>query len=116
MVLAASGVHHEELTEIAKSLLEDLPGVKAPKEPKSYYVGGEYRKRAASEVCLKERLIFYFPCICRHLSLSGCGVGYVVARSVECVFGCLLSVCVWMGYFIYLFIFDCWGGGEQVLN
>jgi mitochondrial-processing peptidase subunit alpha len=52
MVLAASGVHHEELTEIVKSLLEDLPAVKPPKEPKSFYVGGDYRKQAASEVCL----------------------------------------------------------------
>ncbi|KAF3335021.1 mitochondrial-processing peptidase subunit alpha-like protein [Carex littledalei] len=49
MVLAASGVHHEELTEIAKPILEDLPGVKVPQEPKSVYVGGEYRQQAASE-------------------------------------------------------------------
>ena len=59
MVLAASGVHHEELTEIAKPILEDLPGVKVPQEPKSVYVGGEYRQQAASEVCLKGCPLYY---------------------------------------------------------
>ncbi|KAJ0977438.1 hypothetical protein J5N97_012912 [Dioscorea zingiberensis] len=43
MVLAASGVNHEELVSIAESLLSDLPKVVCPEEPKSVYVGGEYR-------------------------------------------------------------------------
>ncbi|XP_050384155.1 mitochondrial-processing peptidase subunit alpha-like [Argentina anserina] len=43
LVLAASGVDHEELLSIAEPLLSDLPSVPLIGEPKSQYVGGEYR-------------------------------------------------------------------------
>ncbi|KAG5030120.1 hypothetical protein JHK87_013634 [Glycine soja] len=43
IVLAASGVEHEELLSIAEPLLSDLPSVPRPEEPKSVYTGGDYR-------------------------------------------------------------------------
>ncbi|EXB74600.1 Mitochondrial-processing peptidase subunit alpha [Morus notabilis] len=46
MVLAASGVEHEELISIAEPLLSDLPSVPCSEEPKSVYVGGDYRRHA----------------------------------------------------------------------
>ncbi|GFY98388.1 mitochondrial processing peptidase alpha subunit [Actinidia rufa] len=46
MVLAASGVEHEELVKIAEPLLSDLPIIPRPEEPKSVYVGGDYRCQA----------------------------------------------------------------------
>ncbi|XP_064979950.1 mitochondrial-processing peptidase subunit alpha-like [Musa acuminata AAA Group] len=49
MVLAASGVEHEELVSIAEPLLSDLPIVPRPEEPKSVYVGGDYRCQADSD-------------------------------------------------------------------
>ncbi|KAK8963712.1 Mitochondrial-processing peptidase subunit alpha [Platanthera guangdongensis] len=48
IVLAASGVEHEELVKYAGPLLSDLPKVKRPEEPKSVYVGGDYRCQADS--------------------------------------------------------------------
>lgn len=50
MVLAASGVEHEELVKYAEPLLSDLPSASPPEEPKSEYVGGDSRIYAASEV------------------------------------------------------------------
>ncbi|XP_019054086.1 PREDICTED: mitochondrial-processing peptidase subunit alpha-like isoform X2 [Nelumbo nucifera] len=52
MVLAASGVEHEDLVSIAEPLLSDLPSVPTPEEPKSVYVGGDYRCQADSAVCI----------------------------------------------------------------
>ncbi|GMH14244.1 hypothetical protein Nepgr_016085 [Nepenthes gracilis] len=49
MVLAASGVEHEELLSIAKPLLSDLSNVPRPVEPKSVYVGGDYRCQADAD-------------------------------------------------------------------
>lgn len=49
MVLAASGVDHEELVKYAEPLLSDLPSASPPKEPKSEYVGGDSRIYAASQ-------------------------------------------------------------------
>ncbi|KMT03240.1 hypothetical protein BVRB_8g197860 [Beta vulgaris subsp. vulgaris] len=48
MVLAASGVEHEDLLSIAEPLLSDLPHVPRPEEPKSVYIGGDYRCQAGS--------------------------------------------------------------------
>ncbi|CAO2171386.1 unnamed protein product [Urochloa humidicola] len=48
MVLVATGVEHDELVSIAEPLLSDLPGVKPPEDPKSVYVGGDYRCQADS--------------------------------------------------------------------
>ncbi|XP_058074113.1 mitochondrial-processing peptidase subunit alpha-like [Magnolia sinica] len=48
MVLAASGVEHEELLSYAEPLLSDLPKVPPPTAPKSVYVGGDYRCQADS--------------------------------------------------------------------
>ncbi|KAL6974493.1 mitochondrial processing peptidase [Sarracenia purpurea var. burkii] len=48
MVLAASGVEHEELLKFAEPLLSDLPSVPRHEEPKSVYVGGDYRCQAES--------------------------------------------------------------------
>ncbi|CAL4909204.1 unnamed protein product [Urochloa decumbens] len=49
MVLAASGVEHDALVSVVEPLLCDLPSVKRPEEPKSVYVGGDYRCQADSE-------------------------------------------------------------------
>lgn len=46
MVLAASGVDHEELVKIAEPLLSDVPAGMYPEQPKSIYVGGDYRQQA----------------------------------------------------------------------
>ncbi|AQK87788.1 putative mitochondrial-processing peptidase subunit alpha-2 chloroplastic/mitochondrial [Zea mays] len=48
MVLAASGVDHDALISVVEPLLSDLPCVKRPEEPKSVYVGGDYRCQADS--------------------------------------------------------------------
>lgn len=45
MVLAASGVEHEELLSVAQPLLSDLPSGPRPEEPKSTYVGGDFRRQ-----------------------------------------------------------------------
>jgi len=50
MVLAAAGVEHEELVSIAEPLLSDLPNVPRPDEPKSVYVGGDFRRHGESGV------------------------------------------------------------------
>ncbi|PSS36099.1 Mitochondrial-processing peptidase subunit alpha like [Actinidia chinensis var. chinensis] len=42
MVLAASGIEHEELLKIAEPLLSDLPSQPHPQEPESVYVRGDY--------------------------------------------------------------------------
>ncbi|KAL6626901.1 hypothetical protein ACP70R_030627 [Stipagrostis hirtigluma subsp. patula] len=47
IVLAASGVDHDELVSIAEPLLSDIPNAAGPR-PKSTYVGGEYRRTADS--------------------------------------------------------------------
>lgn len=52
MVLAGSGVEHEELLSIAEPLLSDLPSVPRPEEPKSVYTGGDYRCQGESGVCI----------------------------------------------------------------
>ncbi|XP_077215093.1 mitochondrial-processing peptidase subunit alpha-like [Tasmannia lanceolata] len=49
MVLAASGVDHEELVSFAEPLLSDLPKVTPPVVPKSVYIGGDYRCQADSK-------------------------------------------------------------------
>uniref|UniRef100_A0A1D1ZBE4 Mitochondrial-processing peptidase subunit alpha n=1 Tax=Anthurium amnicola TaxID=1678845 RepID=A0A1D1ZBE4_9ARAE len=49
MVLAASGVEHEDLVSYAEPLLSDLPKVPPPEVPKSVYVGGDYRCQADSQ-------------------------------------------------------------------
>ncbi|XVF25066.1 hypothetical protein REPUB_Repub13aG0181600 [Reevesia pubescens] len=48
MVLAASGIEHEELLQIAEPLLSDLPAGSHLEEPKSVYVGGDFRRQADS--------------------------------------------------------------------
>ncbi|KAH7682005.1 Quinol--cytochrome-c reductase protein [Dioscorea alata] len=48
MVLAALGADHWKVVSIAERLLSDLPKVVRPEEPKSVYVGGEYRCQAES--------------------------------------------------------------------
>ena len=47
IVLAASGVDHEEIVSIAEPLLSDLPSGPRSEEPQSKYVGGEYRLQAS---------------------------------------------------------------------
>ncbi|KAL1220161.1 putative mitochondrial-processing peptidase subunit alpha-2, chloroplastic/mitochondrial [Cardamine amara subsp. amara] len=49
MVLAASGVDHEELLKVVEPLLSDLPNVTRPAEPKSQYVGGDFRRHTGGE-------------------------------------------------------------------
>ncbi|XP_044464649.1 mitochondrial-processing peptidase subunit alpha-like [Mangifera indica] len=48
LVVAASGVEHEQLLSVAEPLLSDLPSVPRPQEPKSVYTGGDYRCQADS--------------------------------------------------------------------
>ncbi|GAB2292443.1 hypothetical protein Dimus_026683 [Dionaea muscipula] len=48
MVLVGNGVEHDELLSIAEPLLSDLPRVPRPEEPKSVYVGGDYRHQTGS--------------------------------------------------------------------
>ncbi|WJZ96734.1 hypothetical protein VitviT2T_015387 [Vitis vinifera] len=50
MVLAASGIEHEEFLSIAEPLVSDLPSVPRPEEPKFVYVGGDYRCQAYSGI------------------------------------------------------------------
>lgn len=52
MVLAASGVDHEELLKVVEPLLSDLPNVTRPAEPKSQYVGGDFRQHTGGEVII----------------------------------------------------------------
>lgn len=51
IVLAASGVDHEELLSLAEPLLGDLAAKPLTQEPKSVYVGGDYRHQADPSVC-----------------------------------------------------------------
>ncbi|KHN14672.1 Mitochondrial-processing peptidase subunit alpha [Glycine soja] len=48
IVLAASGVEHEELLFVAEPLFSDLPSVPRLEEPKSVYTGGDYRCQSES--------------------------------------------------------------------
>ncbi|XP_003564704.1 mitochondrial-processing peptidase subunit alpha [Brachypodium distachyon] len=48
IVLAASGVDHDELVSIAEPLLSDIAKAASTIKPKSDYVGGEYRRTADS--------------------------------------------------------------------
>ncbi|CAN1161724.1 Mitochondrial-processing peptidase subunit alpha [Linum perenne] len=61
MVLAASGVEHEELLSIAEPLLADLPQVGRPAEPQSVYTGGDYRCQADSGGLFHFALAFELP-------------------------------------------------------
>ncbi|KAK6273530.1 hypothetical protein POUND7_010613 [Theobroma cacao] len=61
MVLAASGVEHEELLSVAEPLLSDLPNVPRPQEPKSVYTGGDYRCQADSGDQTHFALAFELP-------------------------------------------------------
>lgn len=49
MVLAASGVDHEQLLSFAEPLLADLPQVSRQEVAKSEYVGGDFRCQADSQ-------------------------------------------------------------------
>ncbi|CAG7896593.1 unnamed protein product, partial [Brassica rapa] len=49
MVLAASGVEHEDLLKIAEPLTSDLPNVPRQAEPKSQYTGGDFRQHSGGE-------------------------------------------------------------------
>ncbi|KAG9134808.1 hypothetical protein Leryth_001108 [Lithospermum erythrorhizon] len=50
MVLAASGVDHDELLKVAEPLLLDLRSAPRPSERKFAYVGGDYRCQADSGI------------------------------------------------------------------
>ncbi|XP_009144867.2 probable mitochondrial-processing peptidase subunit alpha-1, mitochondrial [Brassica rapa] len=49
MVLAASGVEHEELLKVVEPLTSDLPNVTRQAEPKSQYTGGDFRQHTGGE-------------------------------------------------------------------
>lgn len=64
MVLAASGVDHEELLSVAEPLLADLPSVPRSEEPKSTYVGGDFRRHGEEGVCFNLYITpFILSCI-----------------------------------------------------
>ncbi|XP_051223835.1 mitochondrial-processing peptidase subunit alpha [Lolium perenne] len=50
LVLAASGVNHQHLVDIASPLLSDLPKGSPVHKPKSAYTGGDFRHKTDSEV------------------------------------------------------------------
>jgi len=81
MVLAASGVEHEELVSIAEPLLSDLPKVARPEEPKSVYVGGDNRCQADSDVCIN-KLYFVISSLgfCGNILISNCVYTLLVNR------------------------------------
>ena len=54
MVLAASGVEHEDLLKIAEPLTSDLPNVPRQAEPKSQYTGGDFRQHSGGEVFMTD--------------------------------------------------------------
>ena len=90
MVLAASGVEHEELLSVAEPLLSDLPSVPRPEEPKSTYVGGDFRRQGESGVCINFiftytyhsfsfvffRITFIITYILRTVARAGCTCSY----------------------------------------
>lgn len=43
MVVAASGVSHQELVPLVEPLVAHLPGSSSTAQPSSSYVGGDYR-------------------------------------------------------------------------
>ncbi|XP_071721500.1 mitochondrial-processing peptidase subunit alpha-like [Rutidosis leptorrhynchoides] len=61
IVLAASGVEHEELLKYAEPLLSDLPGGALVEEPKSVYVGGDHRVMADTGGKTSFALAFELP-------------------------------------------------------
>ncbi|GLU09977.1 hypothetical protein SLE2022_268110 [Rubroshorea leprosula] len=61
LVLAASGVDHEELLSVAEPLLSDLPKIPQPVEPQSVYVGGDYRCQADSGDTTHFAIAFELP-------------------------------------------------------
>ncbi|XP_057454433.1 probable mitochondrial-processing peptidase subunit alpha-2, chloroplastic/mitochondrial [Lotus japonicus] len=61
MVLAASGVDHEELVSVAEPLLSDLPSVPRPEELKSIYVGGDFRRQGESGGSTHVAIAFEVP-------------------------------------------------------
>jgi hypothetical protein len=71
MVLAASGVDHEELLSVAEPLLADLPSVPRSEEPKSTYVGGDFRRHGEEGVRFNFYITpFILSCISFFLNLS----------------------------------------------
>lgn len=54
MVLAASGVEHEELLKVAEPLISDLPKVALPADTKSRYTGGDFRQHTGGEVFISD--------------------------------------------------------------
>ncbi|CAM0880161.1 unnamed protein product [Alopecurus aequalis] len=60
IVLAASGIDHDELKSVAEPLLSDIPNATGTAKPKSVYVGGEYR-RAADSLNTDIALAFELP-------------------------------------------------------
>lgn len=50
IVLAAYGVDHDVLVKLAEPLLSDMPGAPRPEQPKSVYVGGDFRCQSDSSV------------------------------------------------------------------
>jgi len=70
MVLAASGVEHEELLSIAEPLLSDLPSTRPSEEPKSEYVGGEYRRQADTGVCISHHPLPFPPFVLPYLFMG----------------------------------------------
>lgn len=71
LVLAASGVEHEELLSVAEPLLSDLPTVSRPEEPKSVYTGGDYRCQSESGVCIEKYSL------CSHIRFLVFGLKFV---------------------------------------
>ncbi|KAK1290579.1 Mitochondrial-processing peptidase subunit alpha [Acorus calamus] len=61
MVLAASGVEHEELLSVAEPLLSDLPKTPLPEAPNSKYVGGDFRRQTDSPQKTHVALAFEVP-------------------------------------------------------
>jgi processing peptidase subunit alpha len=87
MVLAASGVEHEELLAVAEPLLADLPSVPRPEEPKSTYVGGDFRRHGEAGVCINFYIIpfiyFFYISFFSFIPLQENAVIYLITYIVR---------------------------------
>ncbi|GLU14416.1 hypothetical protein SLE2022_309880 [Rubroshorea leprosula] len=84
MVLAASGVVHEQLLQIAEPLLSNLPAGTYLEEPKSYYVGGHYRQQADSPSTHFALAFEFFRCSWEEVAHF-----QAVVQGKRCTHGCV---------------------------
>ena len=70
MVLAASGVDHQQLLDVAEPLLSDWHKGSPMETPKSTYTGGDFRQKAESDVIfflIKYSILSFETSLCSSL-------------------------------------------------